>query len=356
MSNASLLGHEWTIGGLTVPNRIVMAPMSTNLVDEHGRATHRLIRYLKRRAQRGCGMIIVESATVDAVKGSTGRKLRLDREVCLSSLRHLVRDIQSCGTKVTAQLWHAGPRAGVNHGLPLSPSGTIPGFSVSQALSRPEIDTIVKQFIEAGDRAVRAGFDALEIHAAHGYLLHHFIDRQTNRRQDVYGGSIAARYRVLKEIRQGLGSMHPKVPVLVRISLGSGDDIPAIGHAVEAAGFDAVDVRTGFSSMAKTTANTPVRSGYTLEFARKLRTNTSLPLLTGGRILAPQEAATAIRDCGMDAVVLGRPLLADPDWADKALKDRDILPCLYDCDPSCYTEFKKGGHLHCVFYGGRREP
>ena len=351
MSIASLLGHPWTLGNLLVPNRMVMAPMSTNLADQHGHVTARLVRHLERRAEGGCGMIIIESAAVDALKGGQGRTLRLDREAGLASLGNLVQQIQSCGAKTVAQLWHAGPRAGVSDGLPLSPSGTIPGFSVSQALSRPAIDTIVKQFIAAGDRAVRAGFDALEIHAAHGYLLHHFIDRQTNRRQDVYGGSIAARYRVLEEIRQGLGSMHPNTPVLVRLSLQFDDDFPAIAAAVEDAGFDAVDVRTGFSSMAKTTANTPVSSGYTLELARKLRANTSLPLLTGGRILTPREAAKAIDDCGLDAIVLGRPLLADPDWADKALNDGNIIPCRYDCDPSCYSEFKRGLHLHCVYYG-----
>ena len=74
-------------------------------------------------------------------------------------------------------------------------------------------------------------------------------------------------------------------------------------------------------------------------------------ILTGGRILTPHDAAKAVEDCGLDAIVLGRPLLADPDWADKALNDGDIIPCLYDCDPSCYSEFKKGAPLHCVFYG-----
>jgi 2,4-dienoyl-CoA reductase-like NADH-dependent reductase (Old Yellow Enzyme family) len=328
-----------------------MAPMSTNLADEYGRATVRLVEYLKRRARGGCGMIIIESATVEAVLGSTGRKLRLDREDCLSSLRHLVREIHSCGTKAAVQLWHAGPRAGVENGLPRSPSGTLPGFPVSRALSRFEIETIVKQFIAAGDRAVRAGFDALEIHAAHGYLLHHFIDRQTNRRQDIYGGSIAARYRILQEIRQGLGAMHPNIPLLLRISLGPDDDLAAVANTVEAAGFDAIDVRTGFSSMAKTTENRPVAAGYTLALSRRLRAHTSLPLLTGGRILTPQAAAAAIRDFGLDAVVLGRPLLADPDWAANALKGSEVRPCRYDCDPSCYTEFKKGAPLHCVIYG-----
>jgi 2,4-dienoyl-CoA reductase (NADPH2) len=351
MSYASLLGHGWTLGSLSVPNRIVMAPMSTNRADEYGNATDRLITYLKRRARSGCGMIIIESATIDNVKGSKGRKLRLDSEACLSSFQKLIGSLYSFDTKVVAQLWHAGPRASVDDGFPLSPSGTMPGFSLSQALSRAEIETIVKRFIEAGDRAVRAGFDALEIHAAHGYLLHHFIDRLTNQRQDAYGGSIVARFRILKEIREGVGLKHPEIPVIVRVSLRPDDDFQAIGKEIESAGYDAVDVRTGFSSMAKTTNNKPVPSGYTLELARMLRPHINLPLLTGGRILTPFEAAKAIEDYGLDAIVVGRPLLVDPDWANKALTDRDIVPCLYDCEPSCYSEFKKGEYLRCIYYG-----
>ena len=296
-------------------------------------------------------MIIIESATVDAVKGTNDRKLRLDNEACLSSLRDFVSDLHSAGPKLVAQLWHAGPRAKLDGGLPLSPSGPLPGFPISRAMTDWDIETVVKQFIGAADRAVRAGFDALEIHAAHGYLLHHFIDRHTNQRKDDYGGSVAARFRILKEIREGIGLKHPEIPVIVRISLRSYDQFPAIGKEIESAGYDAVDVRTGFSSMAKTTGNKPLPPGYTLEIAGMLRPNVNLPLLTGGRILTPLEAARAMEVYGLDAIVVGRPLLSDCDWANKALAGRDIIPCLYDCEPSCYSEFKKGEYLRCVYYG-----
>jgi 2,4-dienoyl-CoA reductase-like NADH-dependent reductase (Old Yellow Enzyme family) len=214
-----------------------------------------------------------------------------------------------------------------------------------------EIKTIVQDFIKAGDRAARAGCDALEIHATHGYLLHHFIDRITNRRHDAYGGSIGRRYRILAEIRDGLRSKHPNLPVLLRLSLRPDDDFPILSIVIQEAGFDAVDVRTGFSSMPKSDNETPVPPGYTLELARKLRPYLNLPLMTGGRILTLEQAEQAVLEVGLDAIVLGRPLLADPDWARKALSGETITLCRYDCEPSCYGKFKEGELLHCVYYG-----
>src|SRR5262249_16888500 len=161
-------------------------------------------------------------------------------------------------------------------------------------------------------RAARAGSDALEIHAAHGYLLHHFIDRVTNRRRDAYGRSIEGRYRILAEIRIGLRVLYPKLPVILRLSLRSDDDFPSIAQIIQEAGFDAVDVRTGFSSMPKADAETSIPVGYTLNLARELRPHLKIPLMTGGRITIPEEAEKAVAEYGLDAIILGRPLLADP--------------------------------------------
>lgn len=344
------LSDKWNIGQLRIPNRIVMAPMSTNRVDRSGYVTSDLIRYLVRRARGGCRMIIAESATVDFNTGRGGRNLRIDNEESLLGLRDLVEALHSHNTIVAAQLWHAGPRAQIETGLPLSPSGKIPGFPVCRALGLSEIETIVQQFVQAGDRAARAGFDAIEIHAAHGYLLHHFIDRDTNQRQDTYGGSVEGRYRILAEIRAGLRFKHPDIPVVLRPSLRFDEDFTAVANVIQEAGFDAVDIRTGFSSMSRE-LGTRLPAGYTLPLVEKLRSHLRLPLLTGGRILYPEQAEQAILKDGLDAVVLGRPLLADPDWCCKALTGQDVIPCRYDCVPSCYSRFKEGEQLNCVFYG-----
>ena len=351
MRSSSLLS-EWGLGDLRIPNRIVMAPMSTNRADGLGRVTTSLIRYLKRRSMGGCGLIVVESATVDSTLGATGRTLRIDGDEQIPGLRELVSELHQCGAIVAAQLWHAGPRAEVKDGLPISPSGTTAGMPVSRELGISEIESIARLFIEAGDRAVQAGFDAVEIHAAHGYLLHHFIDRVTNRRADEYGSSVEGRYRILSDIRAGIRARSQRLPVILRLSLRPDDDFAAIGAAIQDAGFDGVDVRTGFSSM-PSAPGASVEAGYTLDLARKLREQTALPLMTGGRILTPQDAEEALLEYGLDAVVLGRPLLADPDWARKSYAGDEITLCLYDCEPSCYSRFKEGDDLHCVFHERR---
>lgn len=346
----SALFEPWSLGNIVVPNRIVMAPMSSNRADKSGRPTPSLIDYLKRRARGGCGLIICESATVDAVAGSAGRTLRIDSGSCVEPLGALVKELRLHSSLVAAQLWHAGPRAIVANGLPLSPSGTTADFPESRPLDISEIQQIIQSFVEAGDRAARAGFDVIEIHAAHGYLLHHFVDRITNRRRDAYGGSVAKRFRILAEIRRGLQKAHPNLPVILRLSLRSDDDFKAIGGAVREAGFQAVDVRTGFSSAPKTQEGASVAAGYTLELARALRDHVRIPLMTGGRILNPAQAEQAIKESGLTAVVLGRALLADPDWALKAASAQSIVPCVYDCVPSCYSKFKEGEELRCVYY------
>ena len=348
---SSALARPWCLAGLEVPNRIVMAPMSTHRADACGRVTRSLIRYLTRRARGGCGMILVESATVDAARGSAGRDLRLDREASLEGFRGLTRELQDSGSRVAAQIWHAGPRARVAEGLPVSASGSAPGLPVSGSLGTSEIGGIVQRFVAAGDRAARAGADAVEVHAAHGYLLHHFVDPVVNRRRDAYGGTVEGRFRILAEIRRGLKARHPDLPAILRLSLRPDEDFPAVARAVENAGFDALDVRTGFSSMARETGGDPMPPGYTLHLARRIRPHLAIPLISGGRILTPEQATRAMSQAGLDAVVLGRALLADPDWAVKALAQRDIFACLYDCDPSCYSRFKQGEPLRCVFHG-----
>src|SRR5262249_23294981 len=143
----------------------------------------------------------------------------------------------------------------------------------------------------------------------------------------------------------------PKLPVILRLSLRSDDDFPSIAQIIQEAGFDAVDVRTGFSSMPKADAETSIPVGYTLNLARELRPHLKIPLMTGGRITIPEEAEKAVAEYGLDAIILGRPLLADPGWVRKASSGQAVIPCRYDCKPSCYSKFKEGEPLRCVYYG-----
>lgn len=333
-----------------------MAPMSTNRVDSAGRVTESLMRFLERRACGGCGLIIMESAVVDQGIGGAGGekyKLRLDHDEDLVELNELIHRLHSCGTLVAAQLWHPGPRERVQGHLPVSPSGPVPGFPDSRRMTAPEINVLVSRFVEAAHRAAAIGCDALEIHAAHGYLLHHFVNRITNKRGDAYGGTLRKRFRILEEISTGIKKNLPNLPLLLRISLDREDPFPEIAMAIQEAGYDAVDLRTGFSSQPETGDQQPPPPGYTIQLARELRPYLDVPLISGGRILTASQAEIAIVNEKLDAVVLGRPLLADPHWPKKSRAGEPVSLCLYDCRPSCYSKFKEGEPLRCIHFRNR---
>ena len=334
---------------MEVKNRVVMAPMATNLAAPGGVVTPELVEHLEERARGGCGAVIVESATVESRLGGTGeRNLRVDTDDCVPGLAQISAALHRYDCRAIAQLWHAGPRAAVPPGeLPVAPSGSsVPLPPMPRALSKPEIRDLVAAFGQGAIRAVLSGFDGLEVHAAHGYLLHHFIDERTNRRPDAYGGGLLNRYRILAEIREEIRSKCPASPVWIRVSLTPGDSIGRIAAHLQDIGFDAIDVRTGFSSMPVS----PVPSPYTLGLAASVKAATRLAVLSGGRILTPAEAEQAVASGVLDAVVLGRALIADPFWPRKALAGLPVRDCKYDCRPSCYDVFKRGEHLRCVFY------
>ncbi|MEJ2155715.1 MAG: NADH:flavin oxidoreductase [Desulfobacteraceae bacterium] len=333
------------IGKMVIRNRVIMAPMRTNMINMLGGATPALKKHLCLRAIGGCGMIILESGTVDYLAGGHSRCFRMDRDH-LDNFDGLLAHLHCYRVKVAAQLWHAGPRADIHRGDPVSPSGSIPGFPGARPLTTDEISLIVEKFIVAGSRAVAAGADALEIHAAHGYLLHHFISDVTNKRKDRYGGSVTNRYRIIAEIKKGLAINHPHIPLFLRLSLNENDDFRSICKSINMIGFDAVDIRTGFSSLPKNSN----RIGYTLPIAKNIRPYIKVPILTGGHILTPEQAGEALNTYQIDAVVLGRALLADAEWFNKAIKGENINYCQYDCMPSCYSEFKKGEELKCQIY------
>jgi NADPH2 dehydrogenase len=348
MKECSPLRRPLTIGKATVRNRIIMAPMRTHGALTNGCPSPWLNEHLAERARAGCSAIIVESACVDPALECEPPWLQLSSDIVVSSFRELVQRLHDSGAAGIAQLWHPGPRAPSGKTSPVSPSGPIAGSKGARPLSSDEITAIIGLFVQAGARAARAGFDAVEIHAAHGYLLHHFVDKFLNRRHDSYGGDLKGRFRILRLIRRGISMTCPELPVVLRISVSPEEDFEALGQVIEDAGFDAVDVRIGLSSVPAEPGQTSVSPGYTLPIAKRLRSHLRIPLLTGGRILTPRHAEEALLHFGVDAVVLGRPLLADPDWPEKALARQPVCVCRYDCEPSCYSEFKRGVRLHCL--------
>ena len=207
-----------------IPNRIVMTPMGTNYADDSGQMNDMHINYYKQRAAGGAGLIIVENVCVDYPSGSNGTtQLRLDKDCYMPALYRLTETVHKYGTKIAVQINHAGASA-VESRIGMQPvsASNLPnkkGGAAPRPLTKDEIMTIVKKYGEAAKRAQNSGFDAVEIHCGHSYLISQFLSPLTNNRTDEFGGSTENRARfaslILKEVRAQVG---PFFPIIVRIS------------------------------------------------------------------------------------------------------------------------------------------
>ncbi|MEF2783689.1 MAG: NADH:flavin oxidoreductase, partial [Clostridium sp.] len=224
MSKYSSIFEPLTVKHMTIPNRIVMTPMGTNFGEQNGEMSFLHIDYYEQRAMGGTGLIIVENACVDYPLGSNGTtQLRIDHDNYIPRLYKLVETVHKHDTRIAIQLNHAGAsamkeRTGVQ---PVSAS-TLPnkkGGAAPRALEKDEILRIVDCYAKAAKRAMIIGFDAVEIHAGHSYLINQFLSPLTNDRTDEFGGSYENRARfakmVMEAVRKEVG---PMFPIIVRIS------------------------------------------------------------------------------------------------------------------------------------------
>ena len=213
-----------TVKNVTIPNRVVMTPMGTNFGEQNGEMSFLHIDYYEQRAMGGAGLLIVENACVDYPGGSNGTtQLRIDHDNYMPRLYKLCEEVHKHGTKIAIQLNHAGASA-LEERIGMQPvsAGNLPnkkGGKTPRPLKTEEIYEIVKKYGKAAKRAQIIGFDAVEIHAGHSYLISQFLSPLTNNREDEFGGSAQNRARfaklVIEEVRKQVG---PMFPILVRIS------------------------------------------------------------------------------------------------------------------------------------------
>jgi len=308
------------VGNLTLKNRIVMPPMANDLADAQGRVTDPLIAHYTRRAS-GVGFVIVEHSYVTPQGKASLRQLGVHDDAMIEGLTRLTESIHAKGTPVCIQVNHAGSKA-VSSGRPVAPSAVAAGGSgvIPRELERPEIRDLVRLYGEAARRAQKAGFDAIEVHGAHGYLLNQFTSPLTNRRQDEYGGSLEGRTRfpleAVAEVRRVVGS---DSLVLYRLGAYDGEgrgvtmgEMQAFAGKLVRAGVNIVDVSGGLIGDAPADMT---EQGYFLPLAEKIKEAVDVPVIGVGGITDPVFADQAIRDGRVDLVAVGRALLADPDWA-----------------------------------------
>ncbi|HOD71809.1 MAG TPA: FAD-dependent oxidoreductase [Deltaproteobacteria bacterium] len=343
------LFSPFTLKGMTLKNRAVMPAMGTGYAGPDGTVTDRLLSYLARRAAGGTGMIITEVCAVDTRGKGFPNELGAWSDELVPSLARIPEALHRFGAKAVLQLHHAGREtfpvaAG---GMPEAPSA-IPSAILGQPceeMSIARIAEVVEAFGKAAGRAKRAGFDSVEIHGAHGYLLTQFLSPFSNQRTDAYGGSEENRSRFVLEVIESVrAAVGPDYPVIIRVS---SDELIRGGYDLEfmkrlsprlvSAGVDAIHVSLGVYS---TPGNLSIASmdtdpGFNLFRARAVRDASGVPVIAVGRI-RPDMADEAIARGDADLVAFGRQHLCDPDFIGKLERGNidDIRWCV-SCNQGC---------------------
>lgn len=352
------------IGTMEVRNRIVMPPMATNLATGDGYVTEKIKDYYQKRAEGGTGLIIVEATCVDMRIGKTVVcELGIDNDSFVPGLRELAQAIKSTGARAAIQLHHAGreTKPSTLGGLqPVAPSaipvpGAVPGFyAPARELTTAEIADVVERFARGAERAKRAGFDAVEIHAASGYLVNQFLSPASNQRKDQYGGSLENRARLLLEIIEAIrGKVGKDYVVWCRLNCREYgvegitlEDTLAVARMAEAAGVDAIHP-SAYGYGIWTGAPFRTEPGILMDMIAGIKRSVRVPVMAVGWI-DPVLGEKVLEEGKADLVCFGRSLIVDPELPNKAAAGRleDIAPCI-GCINCVYTVVFEGKLMEC---------
>lgn len=361
------LFRPFTLNGLTLPNRIVMAPMTRNF-SPHGVPGPDVVAYYRRRAEGGVGLILTEGTSPNHPQAANMPQIpHIYGDEALAGWARVVEGVHGAGGRIFSQLWHVGavqgqsaPKLPVS---PISPSGLLkPGVKIGEPMTQADIDAVIEAFAQGAANAQRAGFDGVEIHGAHGYIIDEFFWDGTNRRTDKYGGDLVARTRFAVEIiRESRRRTGPNFPIQLRFSQWKGQEYTARLAATpqELARFLEPLAAAGLDAFHCSTRRfwEPEFEGSDLNLAGWTKKLTGKPTITVGsvsldvdfmvslgRMPAPKaepsggngDARTAHMDRlvemlargDFDLVAVGRAMLADPAWAAKVRDSRfsDLQP------------------------------
>lgn len=325
------LFDEFSLKGLQLKNRVVMPPMCQYSVDKHdGVPTDWHFVHYASRAVGGAGLIILEATAVDPEGRIANGDLGLWSDDQIPAYKRLVDEIHKYGAKAGIQISHAGRKAEdakqpvAPSDIPLNVRNSEDAIKAPKALSTEEAEHIVSQFKDTARRAVEAGFDTIEIHAAHGYLIHQFLSPTVNNRTDAYGEDLA-KFGI--DVTEAVRSVVPDdYPVLMRMSAVEYEDGGYdIDHALELAkrfkeaGVDLFDVSSGGEGPPgkRKPGNYP---GYQVPFARAFKETLGLPVIAVGILDDPALAEATVANEEADLAAVGRAMLSDPYWAIHAEK------------------------------------
>ena len=349
------------IKNLTLKNRIVLPPLASFLIEKGGGITDRAVEHYRRRAAGGPAMVIMEACAVSPEGVVSENQARIDSDRLLKGLSRIAEAIRAEGAVPAIQIHHAGRQtsAKVIKRLPMAPSPLpCPAIRGDVApLTVEQIQELVNKFADAAVRSREAGFELLEIHGAHGYLINQFLSRYSNIREDGYGGDIAGRTRfaldIIAEIRNRLGSSFP-----ISFKISAQEFVPD-GLTVEesidilkllvAAGIDAVQVSAGNDSTPEWICQPMfMQKACLVESAAAIKKALKIPVMAVGRINDPWTADNIIAKGMADLVCIGRGLMADPEMPIKAQEGRfdEIRTCIA-CN-TCMQSIYRKGRLECL--------
>lgn len=351
-----------TIGTLTLKDRLVTTAMESCYCDDEGMITQRYIDYVAARAKGGWGMQTTELTSVSKNGRAFYRCCELWDDKFIPGHKRMVDAVHANGGRICIQLAHGGRQTGfaVTGVQDVAPSALACPVRANTPEDKPrelsidEIHEIIGDFAKTALRAKQAGYDAIELHGAHGYLIQQFFSPFSNKRTDCYGGSLRNRARfaleVVASVRAVVGNDFPLIFRLSTSELMGGarleiGDTRALAIMLEDAGVNAINASVGSHSTTGYTPNVPaaVPHGYNLDFTEEIKKVVSIPVFGNGRINDPYMAEAVLRSGKADVIAMGRASLTDPEFPNKVRAGRidEIVSCV-GCSQGCTGNIKRG--------------
>ncbi len=328
------------IGKVTLKNRLVMPAMHSNTTTAEHTFSAQSIAYLAARAKGGFGLVIPEFLAIDPSGYGTPNEVGIFDDRFLPNLRALTDAVHAAGGKICAQLHHSGIQTKTECiGMDPWAVSAIPSTKYKSRvheLSVEEIHALVGRYIDAADRAQRAGFDFVEVHGAHGYQIEQFLSKATNKRCDEYGGSYKNRARFAVEIIRGIRARCPELSILFRMSANeymaggnTPEDAVIFAKLAEEAGADAIHISNGSAEGGNIISSYYFDPGFNVVNATKVKQAVSIPVICVGRINDPELAEEIVASGKADLVSLGRQSVCDSEFPNKLMEGRDeeIIHC-----------------------------
>ena len=358
------LFEKTTINGMTLTNRFVRSATWEGMCETDGRPTRKLASCYRDLAAGGVGLIITGYAFVRPDGKQLPGKMGIQKDDFAAEMKSLTRAVHNEGSKICIQLVHSGGQTTAETAgrRPLAPSAVkVEQFPEEpEAMSKQDIDEIVAAFGDGAQRAKKYGFDAVQIHAAHGYLINQFLSPLTNRRTDSYGGPVENRCRFLLEVYRCIRSeVGPDFPVFVKLNgsdnLEGGLDISDAVHAarlLDMEKIDAIEVSGGTSASGerapvRTKIDSPDLEAYNLALAREIKEAVRCPVMAVGGFRSIEVINKAVIENGIDYISMSRPFIREPRLI-KRWKEGDLSPARCISCNGCFKPGLKEGGIYCV--------